>query len=71
MTIPTGTRLESREVLVDAETGRELTQKEIAARWIVDYHTREARWPTMHEIIDGANVGMGTASRAMRAVLRQ
>lgn len=71
MTIPAGTRTETRDVLVDAATGRELTQKEKAERWIVDFHARTGLWPTMREIIDGTGVGMGTAGRARSVVVNR
>lgn len=64
MTILTGTRLESREVLVDAETGRELTQEQKAQAWILDYRARTGEWPMLKEITGACGVGKGTASRA-------
>jgi len=63
--IPNGTRLESREVLVDAETGRVLTPRERAKVWVIDYRARTGDWPRLREIVRGAAVGKGTAERAM------
>jgi hypothetical protein len=68
--LPPYTTMGSQSVWVDAETGEPLGPRERARRWIVDYHARTGRWPTIREVSTGTSTGMTTAHRAMLACVK-
>ena len=71
MQTPPGTITVAEVTIYDALTLRRWTRTEKARLWIEEYHkTRTDEWPSIKQIMRQADVGQGTAHRALVAARR-
>ncbi|BDI33535.1 hypothetical protein CCAX7_55860 [Capsulimonas corticalis] len=68
MQSPPGTITSTEVAIYDAHTLRRWTRSEKAQLWIGEYHqAHSGQWPSIKQIMHQADVGQGTAHRALVA----